>query len=390
VAKSTIAAKYYGLEIATPEFTMGETNQSADFLAKFPTSQVPAFENDKVALFESSAIAYYVASQGNGSLLGANKEQSAEIVQWMLFASNQLEGPLTSWVLPILGYAPYNAVTYNKAVQETKKAMSTLDAVLLKKTYLVGEKITLADILVACALFAGFRMVLSPEHRDEYKNLMRYVNTLFAQPEFVAALGEVEFCATETKYQAPKKEAAKKEAAKKEVKPAEVDVVATEAPKKVKSKLDLLPPTSFNLEDWKRFYSNNDTKPDAMNYFWEHFDPEGFSIWRATYKYNDELTQIFMSSNLIGGFFERLDLARKYAFGAMCVLGEDNNNKIDGYFVIRGQEVPEEVSHAADFDSYTFTKVEDLKDEKFRASIADFFAWEDESGNEAPAGKTFK
>jgi len=302
-----------------------------------------------------------------------------------MFVNNQLESPLSSWVLPILGYAPYNGAVYNKAVQDTKKAMSTLDAVLLKKTYLVGEKITLADILVACAMFFGFRMVLSPEHRDEYKNLMRYMNTLFAQPEFVAVLGEAEFCATETKYQAPKKEAAKKE-----VKPAEVDVVATEAPKKVKSKLELLPPTTFNLEDWKRFYSNNDTKPDAMDYFWKHFDAEGFSIWRATYKYNDELTQTFMSSNLIGGFFERLDRARKYAFGSMCVLGEDNNNKIDGYFVIRGQEVPEEVSDAADFDSYTFTKVEDLNDAKFRASIADFFAWEDESGNDVAAGKAFK
>lgn len=141
---------------------------------------------------------------------------------------------------------------------------------------------------------------------------------------------------------------------------------------KPKSKLDSLPPSSLNLEEWKRVYSNNDTRPTAINWFWEHFDPEGYSIWRVDYKYNDELTKVFMSSNLIGGFFNRLERARKYAFGSLVVLGEgkhqfietfihaynmrirsqsikffsfnyvDNANSIAGYFVIRGQEVPEE------------------------------------------------
>ncbi len=84
----------------------------------------------------------------------------------------------------------------------------------------------------------------------------------------------------------------------------------------------MLPPSSLNLDDWKRFYSNNDTRPNAINWFWEHFDPEGYSIWRVDYKYNDELTKVFMSSNLIGGFFNRLERARKYAFGSLVVLGE--------------------------------------------------------------------
>jgi elongation factor 1-gamma len=32
--------------------------------------------------------------------------------------------------------------------------------------------------------------------------------------------------------------------------------------------------------------------------------PEDYSLWRADYKYNDELTLTFMSSNLIGESFE--------------------------------------------------------------------------------------
>ncbi|KAI9593497.1 glutathione S-transferase [Syncephalis fuscata] len=297
VAKALIAAQYNGVEIAQPEFEFGKTNKTPDFLAKFPTGQVPAFENDKVNLFESNAIAYYVASQGNGRLLGTNAEETAQVVQWLFFTSNNFDQSIGNWVYPILGFLPFNKATHNKAVQDTKSAMAILDKVLLKKTFLVGEHITLADIVVACTLFIAYKMVLAPEHRVAYKNLNRYVSTLYAQPEFKAALGEVVFCDVETKYTPPKKEEAPKPAA------APAAAEAEEPAKKPKSKLELLPPTSLNLEEWKRVYSNNDTKPTAMNWFWEHFDAEGYSIWRVVYKYNDELTKVFMSSNLIGGFF---------------------------------------------------------------------------------------
>jgi len=118
-----------------------------------------------------------------------------------------------------------------------------------------------------------------------------------------------------------------------------------------------------------------------MNYFWENLDPAGWSVWRVDYKYNNELKKVFMSSNLIGGFYNRLERARKYAFGSLCVLGEDDNNRIAGYFVIRGDKIPYEVYDAADFDSYNFEKVDHTCSET-RAKIADFFAWEGKFDND--------
>jgi len=55
------------------------------------------------------------------------------------------------------------------------------------------------------------------------------------------------------------------------------------------------------MEDWKRMYSNNDTKTVALPWFWEHFDKENFSLWSCEYKYADELKLIFMTCNLVGG-----------------------------------------------------------------------------------------
>jgi elongation factor 1-gamma len=74
------------------------------------------------------------------------------------------------------------------------------------------------------------------------------------------------------------------------------------------------------------------------------------------FKYNEELTQVFMSSNQIGGFFsefiyalqtcarliqsftDRLEASRKYLFGSVGVLGETGNSRIAGVLILRGSD----------------------------------------------------
>jgi hypothetical protein len=46
------------------------------------------------------------------------------------------------------------------------------------------------------------------------------------------------------------------------------------------------------MDEWKRKYSNEDTLTGALPWFYENFDPEGYSVWRVDFKYNDELTQV--------------------------------------------------------------------------------------------------
>jgi elongation factor 1-gamma len=392
-AKALIVAQYENVSVDVPAFQMGTENKTPEFLAKFLTGTVPAMEDGELHLFESNAIAYYLASMNADSrLLGKTPAEKAEVIQWMFFSDNAITSGLANWVFPVAGFMPYNKAAYNKAVEDIKKALDILNRHLLTRTFLVTEHITLADIVMGCQLHLLYKMVLAPEYRDNFKNVTRYFSTLMHQKEFVAVWGETVLCEKEAKYQPPKKEEKKKAEKKVEKKKPAEEEEEDEAPKEVKpkSKLDLLPPTKLNLEEWKRVYSNNDTKPTAMDWFWEHYDPEGYSLWKVDYKYNDELAKIFMSANLVGGFFNRLERARKYAFGSLCVLGEDNANCISGYFVIRGQEIPFEVSDAADFDSYTFVKV-DHSDEKVKSEVADYFAWEGDFGGKPFAdAKVFK
>lgn len=99
-----------------------------------------------------------------------------------------------------------------------------------------------------------------------------------------------------------------------------------------------MPKGTFDVDDFKRNYSN-EAETVSIPYFWSKFDPENYSIWLGEYKYNDELTKVFMSCNLIGGMYQRLEKMRKAAFASCCLFGDDNNSSISGIWIWRGQDL---------------------------------------------------
>lgn len=101
----------------------------------------------------------------------------------------------------------------------------------------------------------------------------------------------------EAKKQEPKKEAAPKVAAKPEADDEEEEDKPAPKPK---HPLETLGKPTLALDDWKKKYSNEDTRSVALPWFWETVKPEEYSLWRVDYKYPEELTQVFMSCNLIG------------------------------------------------------------------------------------------
>jgi len=149
---------------------------------------------------------------------------------------------------------------------------------------------------------------------------------------------------------------------------------------------------NFNMDEFKRTYSNNDTIQVAMPYFWEHFEKQNYSIWRCDYKYNNELTLVFMSCNLVGGMYQRLEKLKKHAFASVIVFGENNNNSISGIWVWPGQDLCFELcpDWQTDYEVYDWTKL-DSEDEKHRTMIKEYFAHEgDFDGKKFNQGKIFK
>ncbi|GJJ76210.1 elongation factor 1-gamma [Entomortierella parvispora] len=404
VFKAVVAAAYNGLEVKVDDkFVMGTTNKTPEWMAKFGASQVPAFEGaDGTVLIESGAIAHYLAHlKADSVIIGKTVAEEAQIQQWVQFADCSVGPYLGAWIYPILGYVPYNKANETAAIERVKGAFATLERHLIKKTYLVGERVTFADISAASSLYMGFKLIFDAPFRKEFPAVTRWFTTIVNQPKYKAVAGEFALCETPLKFTPPKKEAKEKkpEAAKpkKEEKPKaakepkeEEEETFQDAPKP-KSKLDLLPAAKMPLDEWKRQYSNNDT-PVAMKWLWENIDlTTDYSFWKVDYKYNDELTKLYMSNNLAGGLMNRLERARKYAFGCLVVAGEDNANVITGYFIVRGnaEEMVEEITDAADYDSYNWVKIN--VDEENKQKINQVFAWEGSvEGKPIMDGKVFK
>lgn len=113
------------------------------------------------------------------------------------------------------------------------------------------------------------------------------------------------------------------------------------------------------------------------------YDPEGYSLWFCDYKYNEENTVSFVTMNKVGGFLQRMDLARKYAFGKMLIIGSEPPFKVKGLWLFRGKEIPKFVlDECYDMELYEWKQV-DITDEaqKERVSqmIEDYEPFEGES-----------
>ncbi|KZS21258.1 Elongation factor 1-gamma [Daphnia magna] len=356
--KALIAAQYSGFNINVASgFVFGETNKSESFLKKFPLGKVPAFESqDGQYIAESNAIAYFVANQ---QLRGNSDVEKAHILQWMSFADGEILPLSCTIVFPVLGIIQYNKQAVDHAKQELNAILSVVNNHLLTRTFLVGEKITLADIVLACNLLHLYENICDETNRKPFQNLNRWFVTCINQPQFKAVLGDFKMCQKECQVD-PKKFAEFQR--------------------------------TFNMDDFKRFYSNNE-EAKSIPYFWDKFDKENYSIWFGEYKYSDELTKVFMSANLIGGMYQRLDKMRKQCFASMCLFGTDNDSTISGVWVWRGQDLAFQLSPdwQIDYETYDWKKL-DPDSEETKALVAQYFSWtgNDKNGRPFNQGKIFK
>jgi len=365
--RALIAAKYAGVEVE--KATLNPKDH--------PMGKCPLLQDGEVTIFTGNAAAKYLAR--GTDLVGKTDLDKILVDQWMEFCG-EIEGPASAWVLPLILDVPACATACKKAKGEMRKAMTVLNKHLLNCTYLVGERITLADICVFASLLEPYRRVLDVGFRKGFNNLTRWFTMMAHQPNVAAIVGDVVLC---TKAQEPKKEEVKeqpkkaekpKEQPKKaEKKPADDEEEGEEKPKeKPKNPLDLLPPGKFTMDEWKRVYSNEDTVKVAIPWFWEHYDTEGFSYWFAKYKYEHNEPQMFMVANSLTGWIQRLDPLRKYGFGSLCIFNSTRPYEVETFWVFRGKEIPKEMLDCDDSELYNWVRATEADKEK----INSFLSWE--------------
>jgi elongation factor 1-gamma len=360
------------------------------------------FESGNKKLFEPTAMAFFV---GGKDLNGGDHE--AEVIQWCVWADTEILPPMATWVYPTFGLVQFNKAQCEKAKQSIKSALEKLNNHLEDKTFLVGERITLADITVATDLLLLYQHVLEDgAYRKPFAYTTRWFSTVINQPKVKEIVGEVKLCVKEAQFDNKKFQELHKQQGGGKKQAQQQQQQKKETPKKSGGDDDDVPPvkedkdpfaaiprgTKFNLDEWKRTFSNNDYDTVAKSYFWQHFDPEHYSLWYCEYKYPEELRLTFMSCNLIGGMFQRLDRMQKHAFANMCIFGENYKSTISGVWLWRGQELAFLLSPdlQVDYESYDWRKL-DPTSPQTKKMVDEYFAEKgDFDGKNVCEFKTFK
>jgi elongation factor 1-gamma len=179
----------------------------------------------------------------------------------MSFANSELLPHLGGWFRPLIGRDPFNKKNMEDHMKQTQSNLKVLEDHLMINTYLVGERLTLADIFTTSIIARGFQFFFDKEWRAANPSITRWYETVYSQPIYKDVAGDLKFIEKAIPNVPPKKEEKPKEqskkqpaaavaAAKKPAKDEEEDEEDEKPAPKPKHPLEALPKPTFVLDDW--------------------------------------------------------------------------------------------------------------------------------------------
>ena len=192
VVKMFMAEK--GLDLPREEINLmaGENRQPA-WVAKNPSGQMPALELDNGdILAEITAICEYIDElHPNPPLMGTTPEQRAETRMWVRRIDLGIVEPMANGFRFSQGLQLFQnrmrcvpqAADDLKAIAQEK--LTWLDGLIAGKTWICGDRFTLADVLLYCFLEFGAQ-VGQPLNADN-KNIAAWRDRVAARPSAAAS-----------------------------------------------------------------------------------------------------------------------------------------------------------------------------------------------------------
>ena len=365
------------VELQNVDWEDAETRKT--LTPKSPTGTFPFLETTEGILSESRAIENYLALKHRPELLGENDYEKAQVRQWSDFAIFEIGYCAKEIVYPIFGWKNYCKESADKANNRLKEFMRTLDAHLKDKDFVMGSRLTLADVTLFRELKYFFQLVFPKGLRDKvFPNATKWFQRMAETEEVKKVYGKILLCNQPLKPFVKEEKQEKKP----EKKPEKHDDTKKEEPPKEKKKvnpLDELPPSKLELESFKRAFLNNKDKEDAMNKFWEIYDPEGYSLWWVEYQnLPSECKILYRTSNSKGMFLQKCDAVRRYAFAVHGVYGVENDYKVRGMWMFRGKEIPQEMKDNDLYEYLTFRRI-DINNPQDKQLVHDYWTKLDEN-----------
>jgi len=324
-----------------------DTKKRNTYAQKTPTTTLPFLETKNGNISESISIEIFLAKKHKPEILGSNAFEHAKINQWIEFANCEIQNCAKELIYPIFkGKKPENKGNENED-KKFKKYLSLLEKEFKKgNKYIMGNKLTLADIVLFRYLRFFFMFYLTEKIRNSLcPKLTLWFENIMNTQEAIEAYGRTLLC-------------------KKQLKPLDIKIEKNknknEAKKEIKKEnpLDFLPPSKFDLDNFKKEFCENSNKKEVMEKFWKDFDPKGYSLWLIEYQnLESEGKKLFRMKNSKNFFLERFDDDfKRYSFGVHGVYGNNNEFKVKGLWMWRGEDIPEEIKENEYFNYLSIKK----------------------------------
>mgnify|MGYP003394304738 CR=1 FL=1 len=151
--KVRLTASYLGLDYKWQVINLREGEQKQEWFLKInPVGKIPAIDDNGFHLFESNACCKYLAEKNNSSIYPKDLTKRILIEQWIDFVGFHI-GVHASTVAFSRIFAPrmnrpVNEQALADAVKFLEMYFPVLENQLSKHAYLVGNELTLADIIL--------------------------------------------------------------------------------------------------------------------------------------------------------------------------------------------------------------------------------------------------
>ena len=163
---------------------------SPEFLELNPAGKVPVLIDGDLLLTESVAIVLYLAEKyPDRGFIPTDPQLRAEAYRWILFAVTELEQPL--WriarhtaLYPERDRLPADVIL---ARREFVTMAAVLEEHMKGRNYVVGERVSAADFIVAYTLDWATEAKLL----GDCPNLQSYVERMYARPRAPRRIGEI-------------------------------------------------------------------------------------------------------------------------------------------------------------------------------------------------------
>lgn len=152
------------------------------YVAMNPNSQIPVMEDNDYVLWESNVITRYLcAKYSPGNFYPTDLRERFDAERWMEWQQTMTNPASRNgfWHLIRLPAEQRDMALVTQSNALVEPLMALLDAHLATRSFMVGERFTMADIPLGCEVQRWFGL---PQSREKRPHIERWFASLLARP----------------------------------------------------------------------------------------------------------------------------------------------------------------------------------------------------------------